>query len=212
MHIIILILLIIPSLILLYILFIPISIYLRFNNEEKLTKGIGINLFPFKLIIEEDNKVINFIKRKISEIKFHKKEKKSIWAKHDFLQILIDEFDTLRNIITIFLQFITGIFKSPDRNYLNVSISGGLSSPDITGMFSGLIESFHPLMGESISIVYHPDFCADSIKGDISIGIVVRINRLLKEILFFICRIPKIKIIQIYHKSKKGASYANKHK
>ncbi len=165
---------------------------------------MGVKLFPFKFKINEENKFINIIKNHVPVIDFRKKNKNSSLCKYDLFQIFIDEFDTLLTIVATLTNFITGIFKSPDRNYLNISLRGGFGLPDITGIFYGLIESLRSIKGESISIAYHPDFYAESIKGDIALGAVVRLNRLLKEMILLAWRLPKMQMIKIYNKYRKG--------
>jgi len=187
-----------------YLMLSPISIYLSFDVGGKRMKTAVIGIFPFKYsfkISREKKKPEAKTKKEKSKVKATGKKRK-----YSITPILVDEIETIFSVIGYVFRLIGGIIKSPDRYYLRVRLSGGLSAPDLTGQLYGGIESIKPVLGESVSISYRPDFLAESIEGDVTAGLVVRIITIVKQLLIFGWRLPKLRLIKIYRKMRKGGS------
>ncbi|MCP4582336.1 MAG: hypothetical protein GY839_12040 [candidate division Zixibacteria bacterium] len=189
-----------------YIMLSPISIYASFDVGRMKMKAAVIGIFPFKHSL----KIGKEKKKRSIKTGIDKPKVKATSKKRDYnvTPVIIDDFETIISVIGSALRLIGGILKSPDRYYLRVRLSGGLSAPDLTGGLYGGIESVKPLLSKSVSISYRPDFLAQSIEGDVTAGLVVRISSIIKEILIFGWRLPKLRLIKIYRKMRKGGPNA----
>jgi len=184
-----------------YILMSPISIYINYDFDRKNLLSAGIKLYPFDYKYKVGHK--KETQAKIKKPEAAAKEKK--WSRKrgiDLMSLIIDEFDVLIDIIANMFGLIIGILKSPDCCFARVNLAGGLSAPDLTGQLYGGIEMIRPAFCDSISVNYHPDFLAESLSGQANFGLVVRIYKILNEVLIFIWRLPKLRLIKIYRKMK----------
>lgn len=202
------------------ILILAVCLYLLFNPAILLFDCIIGNRFSGALII----KFAPF-KYKIILSKKGEKAKVKIISKEDsqkekpvksgkkrkiisYWQLILDEFDTIKIVLIAVVRFIGRLLISPDRYFLNISAKGGLGSPDITGEVYGAIESIKPILGKSVSIAYQPDFIGGSLDANIIAGVEIRIISIIKEMLIFIWKLPKLGIIRIIRKLRKGGRNA----
>ena len=184
-----------------YILLSPISIYINYDFDGENLISAGIRLYPFDYKFKTGQK--KEIQAKAKKFKAIAKEKKQPRKRGiDFISLIIDEFDVLIDIIADLFALIIGILISPDRFFGKVNLGGGLGAPDFTGQLFGGIQMIKPALGDSISITYRPDFLAESLSGQATFGLVVRTYNILKELLIFIWRLPKLRLIKIYRKMK----------
>jgi len=182
-----------------YLLITPIIISLKYNTSNK--KNIAqIKFFPFKyrFILKKDKKKPGI------KIFFGFKRLKKPAKKFPFWKFLTEEYETAASIIVDLFNFVRRACKSPDRYYLDVSLKGGLGPPDLTGQLFGAVESLKPMLGESLAIKYKPDYMSETIQGDIIADIKLRFYKLLKEMLIFIWKLPKLKLIKIIRLYRKG--------
>lgn len=190
-----------------YILFSPIAIYFALNFDGGFSGFAGVRLFPFahKFFIETKRKPV---RTKGMEIKLKKlgteKGRKTFRKLFEVFHISLDEWEILPKIFINLLRLFRGILKSPDQYYLKISMAGGLGPPDLTGQLYGTILSVRPVLGRSVSLDYRPDYLTDNLSGEVVAGAIVRAYRLLSEMIIFVWRLPKIRIIRIYHRLKKG--------
>ena len=117
-----------------------------------------------------------------------------------------DEWGTLRQVASVSVKFIHGIVISPDY-YLNISLTGGLTEPHMTGWFYGGVCGIQPMLGKSIRLFYAPDFTKESLNGKVRGRLAVRLHCIIREVLIFIWRLPKLRLLKIYFKSRKGGMY-----
>ncbi len=196
--------LIILLVICLYFLLTPVSLSLSYNTEGK--RSIGrIKLFPFVYRFRFDKEKRETKKRKAVKDKIIKKKQKVGKKKIPVWQALLDEYDTTIAVTVVFFRFAGRLLKSTERHTLDVSLKGGLGSPDLTGQLFGVLRSVEPMLGKSIRIAYQPDFLSESINvnGNVTAGVRIRTYNILKEVLIFIWELPKLKIIKIVRKLKK---------
>jgi hypothetical protein len=193
------------ALLIVYILFNPLNLKLAHDIESHKTTG-RIKFFPFEhqFLLKRKKKKAPELEPKKEVEAVSKKKKTGKLRFATIWRLLIDEYETLKKTLISCLYFISGILKSPDRYFLKINLAGGVGPPDLTGELFGVIQSIRPMLGNSISIDYHPDFTVEEIKGDLTAGIRVRIISVLKEILIFGWKLPKLKLIKIYRTNKKG--------
>ncbi|MCJ7687479.1 MAG: hypothetical protein MUO68_24660, partial [Desulfobacteraceae bacterium] len=86
-------------------------------------------------------------------------------------------------------------------------LSGGLTEPHITGWFYGGVCAIQPMLGKSIRLFYSPDFTKESLNGKVRGRLAVRLYSIIKEVSIFIWRLPKLRLLRIYFKSRKGGMY-----
>ena len=122
----------------------------------------------------------------------------------EVFHIALEELKIMQEVISNLLKLFRGILKSSDHYYLKISMAGGLGPPDLTGQLHGTVLSVQPILGRSVSVDYRPDYLADKMSGEVVVGAIVRSYRLLSEIILFVWRLPKIRIIRTYHRLKKG--------
>jgi len=196
--------LIILLVICLYFLLIPVSLSLSYNTEGK--RSIGrIKLFPFVYRFAFDKEKREAKKKKAVKDKIIKKKQKVGKKKIPVWQVLLYEYDTTIAVTVDFFRFAGRLLKSTERYTLDVSLKGGLGSPDLTGQLFGVLQSVEPMLGKSVRIAYQPDFLSESInvKGNVTAGVRIRTYNILKEVLIFIWELPKLKIIKIVRRLKK---------
>ncbi len=175
----------------LYILLVPINIILRMDSF--FLREVRIRFFPFNVNIGKKKKV--------------KKEKKK--DKIDVAKFIANEFNTIRQSFTPLCEFVISLFVSK-HHYLNISMQGGFGAPDVTGIVLGTIEAVRPACGNRVTIVYRPDFMAQSINGTICAETVVRVYTILANGMILLIRLPVIDILKVLKKISKGEYYARK--
>ena len=184
-----------------YILFSPITIYFALHFDDGFSGFARVRLFPFayKFFKETKRKPL---RTKGVEAKLKKFRTDRNVA--EVFHIALDELEIIQKVINNLVKLFRGILKSPDQYYLKISMAGGLGPPDLTGQLYGTILSVRPVLSRSVSLDYRPDYLADNLSGEVVAGAIVRAYRLLSEMIIFAWRLPKIKIIRIYHRLKKG--------
>lgn len=196
--------LIILLVICLYFLLIPVSLSLSYNTEGK--RSIGrIKFFPFVYRFAFDKEKREAKKKKAVKDKIIKKKQKVGKKKIPVWQVLLYEYDTTIAVTVDFFRFAGRLLKSTERYTLDVSLKGGMGSPDLTGQLFGVLQSVEPMLGKSVRIAYQPDFLSESInvKGNVTAGVRIRTYNILKEVLIFAWELPKLKIIKIVRRLKK---------
>jgi len=191
-------------LICLYLLLTPVILSLSLNTEGKRSTG-RIKLFPFEYKFSSDKEKKAIKKKKAVKEKAIKKKKKAGGKKIPIWQALLDEYDTAVAVVVDSFGFVGRLLKSAERYTLDVSLKGGLGSPDLTGQLYGIMESVKPVLSKSVRIAYQPDFLSESISinGNVTASCRIRIYDILKEVLIFIRELPKLKIIKIVRRLKK---------
>ena len=190
-----------------YILFSPIAIYFALNFDDGFSGFAGVRLFPFahKFLKETKRKPVRTKGIKIQLKKLGTEQGRKTFRKVvEVFHISLDEWEILPKITINLLRLFRGILKSPDQYYLKISMAGGLGPPDLTGQLYGTVLSVRPVLGRSVSLDYRPDYLADNLSGEVVAGATVRAYRLLSEMIIFAWRLPKIRMIRIYHRLKKG--------
>ena len=196
--------LIILLVICLYFLLIPVSLSLSYNTEGK--RSIGrIKFFPFVYRFAFDKEKREAKKKKAVKDKIIKKKQKVGKKKIPVWQVLLYEYDTTIAVTVDFFRFAGRLLKSTERYTLDVSLKGGMGSPDLTGQLFGVLQSVEPMLGKSVRIAYQPDFLSESInvKVNVTAGVRIRTYNILKEVLIFAWELPKLKIIKIVRRLKK---------
>ena len=167
-----------------YILLSPIYIYINYDFSGKNLMSAGIRLYPFDYKFKVGQKKETQAKaKKFKAAAIGKKQPKKRGI--DFVSLIIDELDMLRDILVNLFALIIGLAKSPDRYFAHINLGGGLGTPDLTGQFYGGLQMIRPALGNSVTIIYRPDFLAESLTGQATVGLVVRIYNILKELFFF---------------------------
>ena len=187
-----------------YILTSPISIYFGFTFGDGFAGFAGVKLFPFEYKSSRDaarKPVKTKIKSKKSRMV---KGRKVFNSAAEVFYVAVDEWEILQKITVSLLKLLRGILESPDQYYLKISMAGGLGPPDLTGQLHGTVLSAQPVLGNSVSLTYRPDYLDDKVSGEVVAGATVRAYRLLSEILTFAWRLPIIRTLRLYHQLKKG--------
>jgi hypothetical protein len=190
-----------------YVLFSPIAIYFAFNFDDGFTSFAGVRLFPFayKFLREKKRKPA---RTRRMEIRLKKpgtgQGRKTFRKVVKVFHVSVDELEILQEITINLLKLLRGILKSPDQYYLNISMAGGLGPPDLTGQLYGAVLSVQPILGSSVSLTYRPDYLTENMSGEVVAGAIVRSYKLLSEMIIFAWRLPKIRIMRMYHRLKKG--------
>ena len=166
-----------------YLFIVPVKI--SFCLDSSLSVTAKIQFFPFKIRITG-------AKKKIERTN-----------KIDLIRLLIDNFKIIRQVFIFFLTFIKSMFKKK-YHYLQISLQGGLGSPDVTGIVVGIIEAVKPILGNRISFVCFPDMMAQSVTGNFSVQAVVRVYSVFTGSLSLLFKLPLLKIIKIFIKIQKG--------
>lgn len=187
----------------LYVLFIPVHIEMRFSIERRSLDKTFIRFYPFRFKVKSKSEVKGIIgdeeKAKAEPKKFQPPE---FLVK--LIRVLIEETRTIYRVIFVTFKLLKGVFRSPRYGVIRVSIHGGLGEPELTGWFYGSLCMAKPLIGRTIAVHYNPDYLADGIGGDITGKAMVRMINIVKELLLFIIRLPKLKLIKAAWRVRKG--------
>ena len=183
-----------------YILFMPVKLRASIIIDESVSAVSSLTIFPFRYTIHpKPQKTPGRATKK-------KREKKDGVIKKKPLDIsLLNASDgpTIFKIAKEALRLMGRLIQAPDY-FLVANITGGAAEPDITGQLYGAYHAIRPNLPAGIQINYVPDFTAERFKGDISVGLAVRIFGILRETIAFIFRLPILRLIKLYRKLKKG--------
>jgi len=190
-----------------FTMMVPISIHFSLNIDTQLSATVGVRFLWFKYY---------FAKRKIiykSTIKHVDNRLEKIWTVRmksslvkslfDWLPMIVRERQTFRRTLTAFANFAETIILSEDRLYIKINLTGGLSSPDLTGQLYGLVQSCKTIPYDFLSLSYHPNLMEDKLRGTIVAGTVFRIYEIINQLVLFIWRLPKMKLIIVYYNYRK---------
>ncbi len=189
--------------VLIYLLCVPVYFEIGYSIEQRELEIAFIKLYPFSYRIRPENRPDKRSARQSDREKQKTKRKKRFRV--NYMQLITD-FTTLRQVASNAMKFIRGIVISPDY-YLNVNLTGGFTEPHITGWFYGGVCAIQPILGNSIKLFYSTDFTKESLNGKITGRLAVRLYSIIQEMLIFFWRLPKLRLLQIYFKSRKGGSY-----
>ena len=189
---------------LIYLLCVPVYFEIGYDIEHREIESCFFRLYPFSYRLRPRIGSNKKSAKKKDQNKQKTKRKKRF--RLNYMQLIKDDFKTLRQIAVNAMKFIRGIVISPDY-YVNISLTGGLSEPHITGWLYGGVCAIHPMLGKSIRLFYAPDFTRESLSGRITGRLAVRLYSIMREMLIFFWRLPKLRLLQIYFKSKKGGPY-----
>jgi hypothetical protein len=119
------------------------------------------------------------------------------------LSTLTRERETIGQIVTTSAGFAKKLVLSTDRYYIEMNLSGGLASPDLTGRFYGLVQAFRTIPSDSLSLHFRPNFMENELRGTIIAGTAFRIYKILLQLVIFVWRLPIIKLIKLYRNYRK---------
>jgi len=187
-----------------YLLCVPVYFEIGYDIEQRELESCSFKLYPFSYRIRPESR-----RDKRSAKQSDQKEQKTTKMKKigiRFVQLIRDDLRTLRQVASNSVKFIHGIVISPDY-YLNVSLTGSFKEPHITGWFYGSVCAIQPMLGNSIRLFYAPDFTKESLNGKVRGHLAVRLYSIIREVLMFLWRLPKLRLLRIYLKSRKGGKY-----
>jgi|GEM_PF-2351212 len=185
----------------------PVSVCIALNFDRRPTVSIGMRFlifthhFPIKMKKEQAK-----TEGKNDRPEKSRKERKRRPPDKPpirLLPILIGERDTLQQSLAALGLFARRLVLSTDRYYLDMNLSGGMWSPDLTGQLYGLVQACNSIPSNSLSLSFQPDFTEDRLHGTIAAGTVFRIYRMINQLLIFIWRLPIRKLIKLYRNYRK---------
>ena len=189
---------------LIYLLCVPVYFEIGYDIEQREFESCSFKLYPFTYRIRPK---IGRDKRSAKQSDQDKqKTKRKKRFRVNYMQLIKDDLAALRQVASNAIKFIQGIVISPDY-YLNVNLAGGLTEPHITGWFYGSVCAIQPILGKSIRLFYTPDFTRESLNGKVRGRLSVRLYSIIREVLIFFWRLPKLRLLRIYLKSRKGGKY-----
>ena len=190
--------------VLIYLLCVPVYFEIGYDIEQRELESCSFKLYPFSYRIKP--KIVPDKRSARQSDQEEQKAKKKKRFRVNYVQLLRDELGTLRQVALNSAKFIRGIVISPDY-YFNVNLTGGFTEPHITGWFYGGVCGIQPMLGKSIRLFYTPDFTKESLNGKITGRLAVRLYSIIREVLIFVWRLPKLRLLRIYLKSRKGGMY-----
>ena len=188
---------------LIYLLCVPLYFEIGYDIEQREFESCSFKLYPFTYRIRPKTGRDKRLAKQNDQDKQKTKRKKRFRVNY---MELITDFTTLRQVASNAMKFIRGIVISPDY-FLNVNLTGGFTEPHITGWFYGGVCAIQPILGNSIKFFYSPDFTKESLNGKITGRLAVRLYSIIREMLVFVWRLPKLRLLRIYLKSRKGGPY-----
>lgn len=189
---------------LIYLLCVPVYFEIGYNIEQRELESCSFKLYPFSYRIKPKIGPDKKSARQSDQEEQKKKRKKRLRV--NYVQLIRDELGTLKQVAFNSVKFIKGILISPDY-YLDVTLTGGFTEPNITGCFYGSVCAIQPMLGKSIRLFYAPDFTKESLNGKVRGRLAVRLYSIIREVLIFLWRLPKLRLLRIYFKSRKGGKY-----
>jgi len=200
-------------LLIIYLLLIPIACDVAYNIQNRRFKRLTVIIYPLLFSYNAKIEKNLITDKKISEVSAQETKKTTISIKppsnksaNGWRYNLLLEFDLVVEIVKLSFRLLKGILQAPSYR-LNISLTGGLSEPDITGSLYGGVCAVSPLLGRFIRLNYLPDFAAQSLGGDITGQAIVRPYKLIKELLLFGWRLPKLRLIKVYLRGRKGGKH-----
>ena len=188
---------------LIYLLCVPLYFEMGYDIEQRKFESCSLKLYPLTYRIRPKTGPDKRSARQDGQDKQKTKKKKRFRV--SFIQLITDPA-ALRQVVSNAVKFIQGIVIAPDY-YLNINLAGGFAEPHITGWFYGSVCGIQPMLCKSIRLFYAPDFTRESFNGKISGRLAVRLCRIIREVLIFVWRLPKLRLLKIYLKSRKGGMY-----
>jgi len=189
---------------LIYLLFVPVYLQIGYHIDRNSFVSGVIRLYPFTYRIRlksgQDIGSGNQSEQK------KQKTKKIIKISISHIQMMKYESVTLKKSAFNAIRFIHRIVITPDY-HLNACLTGGFREPHVTGCFYGGVCAIQPMLGQSVDISYAPDFAEDSLYGKVTASLDVRLYGIIKEMLIFLWRLPKWRLLQIYLESRKGRAH-----
>ena len=185
-----------------YILFIPIRLNLYLAYNENLIATSTIAIFPFRRNFGGEKKNIEKKPKPEKKVKTGDKPKKPSRKLHYSRIDRLDRqiiYQTFREAF----RFVDRLIQSPDY-YLHANITGGTEEPDVTGQLFGAYMAVRPMFPQGVAIQYRPDFLMERFSGELNLGLSVRVYDIVREIIVFLYRIPKIKLFKLYRKLKRS--------
>ena len=189
---------------LVYLLCVPVYFEIGYDIEQRELESCSFKLYPFSYRIKP--KIGPDKKSSKQSDQEEQKTKKKKRLRVNCVQLIRDELGTLKQVVFNSVKFIRGILISPDY-YLDVNLTGGFTEPHITGWFYGGVCGIQPMLGKSIRFFYAPDFTRESLNGKVRGRLAVCLYSIIREVLIFLWRLPKLRLLRIYFKSKKGGMY-----
>jgi len=187
-----------------YLLCVPVYFEIGYDIEQREIESCFIKLYPFTYRIKPKIVPDKGSDRQSDQEEQKTKRKKRFRISYvQLIRLIRDELGTLRQVASNSVKFIQRIVISPDY-YLNVSLTGGFTEPHITGWFYGSVCGIQPMLGKSIRLFYAPDFTKESLNGKLRGRLTVRLYSIMREVLIFLWRLPKLRLLRIYLKSRKG--------
>jgi hypothetical protein len=188
----------------LYALFTPITIEASNVPAGEKKTVIRIKIFPFGFVVPNSRTKIGKRKR---GIKSARKSGKTV-KKSGLLSYIFFNLELTRHIAVELIHFCNSLIRCPHKYYLQLSLSGGLKEPHLTGQLYGIICAASPILPESIRISYDPDFIDDSIRANYRIGLKFYLAAVFFELFRILFRLPLIKIIGMIWEYRKENQYA----
>jgi hypothetical protein len=186
-----------------YILFVPIRVDLHLAYNGSFETVSTLAFFPFRRTFSGKRENSQPEAAKPPKMPVPEKiEKEKSGPGLDFSKI--DQFDrqVILRAIKEALRFVSRLIRAPDY-YLRANIVGGSEEPDITGQIYGAYMAVRPLLPQSVALEYRPDFLMGVYRGEMNLGLSVRVYDIVKEITVFLFRIPSIKLYKLYRKLKR---------
>lgn len=182
---------------------IPVSVFFSLNIDRQTRMAVGVRFlglkhrFPIKK------------KPKSKKTDAPKKRKKNgqrpspAKPRGRMLLLFVDERDTMRKTAAALGLFAKNLALSIERYYLDMNMSGGLPSPDLTGQLFGLVQACRSTPTDSLSLSFYPSFTDDELRGTVDVGIVFRIYKIINQVIILFWRLPVMKLVKIYRKYRK---------
>ena len=186
------------------VLSVPVTIWFAYRLDRRPAVTIGVKFLIFKHHFSKENKSKR--KAKVDRTKKRRtpeKDRPPAGSATHMLPTLIRERETIVRTVATFAGFVKKLVLSADRYYIELNLSGGLSSPDFTGQLYGLIQACRSIPSDSLSLSFHPNFTEDELRGTIAAGTVFRIYKILIQLMAFVWHLPIIKLIKLYRKYRK---------
>jgi hypothetical protein len=189
-----------------YILFVPIRLNLRLVYNESFIATSTFAFFPFTRTFTGETGTVNK-PSPIEEISVEKPDAPpkppKPGKKLDYSRINKLDRQIIYQTIKEAFRFVGKLLRAPDY-YLQVNVVGGTEEPDVTGQLFGAYMAVRPMLPQSITIQYRPDFLMERFRGELNLGLSVRVYDIVREITVFLYRIPKIKLFKLYKKLKRS--------
>ena len=182
---------------------IPVSVFFSLDIERQTRMAVGFRFLGIKYRFP--------IKKKPKSKKTDAREKRKndkqkpspARPMSQLLRLFVDERGTLRETAAALGLFAKNLALSIERYYLDMNLSGGLRSPDLTGQFFGLVQACRSIPTDSLSLSFYPSFTNDELRGTVDVGIVFRIYKIINQVMILFWRLPLIKLLKIYRKYRK---------